>query len=94
VQAQDGAALDGEKPSRGLGDQHRAPVSGEEQNSILQLEQNLIQILLQCGKNLFHIAHALADDLDLAGDAGRRISPSLRMLFIGLLAVRPADPVQ
>ena len=78
AQAQDGALLDAQKAPRRLGDQHRPPVPGEEQNSVLQIAENLVQVLLQCGKNLFHIAHALADHLDLVGDARRRVLPRSR----------------
>ena len=50
-----------EKAPRRLRDQHRAAVAGEEQNSVLQIAENLIEILLQRGEDLFHVAHALAD---------------------------------
>ena len=46
----------------------------EEQNAVLQVAENLVEILLQCGENLFHIAHALADLLDLCGDTLRRVA--------------------
>jgi hypothetical protein len=65
--------LVGQKPPRRLGDQHRAPVAGEEQDSVLQVAENLIEVLLQSGEDLFHVAHALADALDLVGDAARHI---------------------
>jgi hypothetical protein len=69
MQAQNVVPLVGQKPPRRLGDQHRAPVAGEKQDSILQVAENLIEILFQRGEDLFHIAHALADALDLVGDA-------------------------
>ena len=69
VLAQDRSIFDGEKPPRGLRDQHRAPAAGEEKYAILQVAENLVEIFLQRGEDLFHVAHALADLLDLGGDA-------------------------
>ena len=64
-----------EKAPRRLRDQHRAPVAGEEQDAVLQIAENLVEILLQRGEDLFHIAHALADALDLGGNLGGRVLP-------------------
>ena len=82
MQPQDASLLDEQKPPRRLRNQHRPAIAGEQQDSILQIAQNLIQVLLQRGKDFFHVAHALAEALDFAGDADGRILPG-SLFFLG-----------
>ena len=50
------------------------PSAGKQQDAVLQIAENLVEILLQCGKDLLHIAHALPDLLDLCRDPLRRVA--------------------
>ncbi len=68
VAAQNAVAIDSEKSPRRFGDKHRAPVLGEQQDSVLQVAQNLVEIFPQRGVDLFHVFHAPADLFDLGGD--------------------------
>ena len=83
LQTQNVVALDVEKAPRRLRHQHRAPVPGEQQNAVLQISENLVEIFLQRGEDLFHVAHALADLLDLGGDPFRSVEPRLLRLPAG-----------
>src|SRR5580698_11551656 len=65
MHAQNLVAVHVKEPARGLGDQHRASVAGEQQNAILEVAENLVEILLQRGKHLLNITHTLAKTLIL-----------------------------
>ena len=78
MQAQNVVSLDLQKTPRRLRNQHRAPVPGEQQNAVLQIAQNLVEIVLQRGEYLFHIAHALPDLLDLGRNPCRHVLFRLR----------------
>ena len=65
LQTQNVIAFEVEKSLSRLRNQHRASVPGEQQNAVLQVSENLVEVFLQGRENLFHIAHALPDLLDL-----------------------------
>ena len=46
AQAQNGALFDAQEAPRRFGDQHRPPIPGEEQDSVLQVAEDLVQVLL------------------------------------------------
>ena len=78
-----------QKAARGLRNQHGAPIAGKQQDAVLQVAENLVEIFLQRGEDLFHIAHALADHLDLGGDARRHVLPLAQAFFV-LAGTAPA----
>ena len=69
----DACSFDLEEALRRFGDQHRPSIAGEQQDAVLEIAQNLVEIVLQRGEDLFHIAHALPDLLDLGGNPLRRV---------------------
>ena len=82
VEAEDAVALDGEEAARRLGDQHGAAIAGEEQDAVLEVAEDLVEVFLESGEDLFNVAHALAEALDFAGDGGGGVLPG-RLLASG-----------
>jgi len=70
VEAEDCVSLDGEESAGGFRDKDSAAVSGEEQDAVLKISENLIEVLFQGGEDFFDIAHALTEALDFSGDGG------------------------
>ena len=63
--SQDVIAVHAEEPFDRVADQHGAVVAGEKENSVFQIGHDLVEVLFQRRENLFHVAHAAAEALDL-----------------------------
>ncbi len=77
MRAQDLVPAHLQKTPRRIGNQYRAPILSKQQDAILQIPQNLIEICLQRGEHLLHVAHALANPLDLVRHAHAQVLPRL-----------------
>src|ERR1700728_335988 len=68
--AEDAFTTDVEEALAGAGDEDRAGIAGEQHDAVLQIGEDLIEILAECGEDFFDVADALAEALDFSRDLG------------------------